>query len=731
MRRIPKVRQHDDSDCGVACLSSIARFYGQRIPLARLRQYALTDKQGSSLLGLSTAAQKLGFSTTAVRATPEALARAPMPAIAHLTFPNGRHHFVVLERTTGRHVWLMDPALGERCKARRSEFEAQWSRILLLVAPAPGRATSAEPTRRAQRVWHLIRPHRAALVQSLVGALVVTLLGLAMSVYVQKIVDSVLADGQAGPLTVMSLAMVAITLAQTIIAGLRSALMLQVSQHVDAALILGYYRHLLALPLAFFDRMRTGELTSRVNDAVKIRSFVGDMIVEAAANVLVIATSAALMFAYDWQLAVWTLGLFPLYTGLYVVGSRINRRQQRILMEHAAALEAQIVESLAAAGTIKRFGLEQHATLTTESRFVRLFRGIARSTLTSIWLNACGSLVGRIGTIGLLWLGTTHALAQELSAGQLMSCYALLGLLTGPALSLVGFSRALEEARIAGERLFEIMELEPETQATRVTLAREQVGDVQFEQVTFRYGGRAPALSSVSFACRRGAVTAIVGESGSGKSTIASLIQRLYPVDHGRITIGHHDIAHLDPSSLRRVVAVVPQTIDLFAGTVLENLVLDDPSPDIPRLMGLCTEIGIREAIERMPRGWMTIVGERGATLSGGERQRLALVRALYREPSILIMDEATSALDSASEQRVVDAIHAAACRGMTIVMIAHRLTTIAGADHIIVLANGRLVEEGDHQLLAEVGGAYSRLWERQRPLVPRLVASGWSRKGP
>ncbi|MEP6618120.1 MAG: peptidase domain-containing ABC transporter, partial [bacterium] len=546
MRRVPTVKQHDASDCGVACLASIARHHRQTVSIARLRQHAQTDQTGTSLLGLARAARHIGYSAKAVRATPESLVRAPMPAVAHVKLQSGAQHFIVLERADSAKVRLMDPNGGERKTEPRSTFDARWSGALLLLAPAAVEAEADQGSlRRRDRVWQLVRPHRHALSQALLGALVYTLLGLATSIYVQQIVDSVLADGQQGTLRVMSVAMIAIVLAQTLIGALRSVLMLNVGQHIDSALILGYYNHLLRLPQAFFDRMRVGELTSRVTDAVKIRAFIGDVVVDAGANVLVVVASSAMMFSYDWRLAAFTLSLLPLYAALYATGSRVNRRQQRVLMERSAALESQLVESLSAMGTVKRFGLEEHENLRTEARFVRLFRTVAQSARTGIWLSSAGQLISRLGTIGLLWLGTSRALAQQLSAGELMSCYALLGFLTGPVLSLVSFGRAVQEARVAGDRLFEIMELDVEERTSPIPLCRNDAGSVRVDDVHFRYGARAPALAGVSFTCARGEITALVGESGSGKSTIASLVQRLYSPDQGRIYIGDHDVAHV------------------------------------------------------------------------------------------------------------------------------------------------------------------------------------------
>ena len=724
LRRVPKLRQHDATDCGVACLASIMRFHRRPISIMRLRQLAETDQQGTTLLGLSRAATQLGYSAKAVRGTADQLRHAPMPAIAHVLNSRGERHYVVLERANARRVWLMDPESGDRQSSRRREFDGRWSGALLLLAPSAAHGARRAEVGRGARLRMLMRPHVAALAQALMGALVYTVLTLTMSVYVQQIVDTVIAAGRAGPLRVMTLAMLAITVAQGVIGSLRALLMLHVGQHVDAELILGYYAHLIRLPQRFFERMRVGELTSRITDAVKIRTFVSDVLVEAFADVLVVGASAALMFVYDWRLAAWTLSTLPAYLGLFLIGGRFSRGKQRALVARGAALEAHVVESLTAVGTIKRFGLEERTTQETEARLVRFFRDAASAARVSVWVNTLAGVIGRAGTIGLLWIGASRALEHGLTAGQLMSCYALMAFLTGPALSLVSFGRSIEEARIAGERLFDVMEMESEVRPSPLRLPASHPGDVRFDHVTFRYGSRATTLANVSLRCMEGRVTAIVGPSGSGKSTVAALVQRLYEVDEGRVLIGAHDIRHLDLANLRRRVCVVPQTVDLFAGSVLENVVLDDPRPDVDRVLQLCDDIGLRERIERLPAGFLTEVGERGVSLSGGERQRLAVARALYRQPAVLILDEATSALDAANEQLVLAAAQRAAQTGTTVIVIAHRLALIRGADHIIALSDGRVAEEGRHVDLLARSGAYATLWADQHTSAP-LAAAG------
>src|SRR5258708_25947738 len=345
LRRVPKVRQQDATDCGVACLASIARYHRRPISIMRLRELAQTDRQGTTLLGLSRAAAQLGFSAKAVRGTGDQLPHAPMPAIAHVLNARGERHYVVLERANGKRVWLMDPESGERRSPPRRDFEGRWTGALLLLAPSAAPSARLVQVGRGARVWRLMRPHVAALALAIVGALVYTVLTLSISVYVQQVVDTVLAKGQANVLRVMTLVMLAIAVAQGVIGSLRASLMVHVGQRVDAELILGYYRHLIRLPQRFFDGMRVGELTSRITDAVKIRTFVSDVIVEAFANVLVVGASTVLMFLYDWRLAAWTLSILPAYLGSFLLGGRVRSAPRRAPRGGGAGLRTAAAES--------------------------------------------------------------------------------------------------------------------------------------------------------------------------------------------------------------------------------------------------------------------------------------------------------------------------------------------------------------------------------------------------
>ena len=716
MRNVTKVKQRDITDCGAACLASVAAHHKLLLPVARIRQYATTDQRGTNMLGMVKAATKLGFQAKGVKGTVESLPKIPLPAIAHIVVKEQLHHYVVIYRVKRQHITYMDPADGRLHRVQLAEFQQQWTGVLLLLLPD----TSFQPGDHQKsvlgRFWQLVRPHGSVMTQALVGAAIYTVLGLATSIYVQKIVDHVLVDGNRNLLNLLSVGMLVLLGFQVFIGTMKSLLALQTGQQIDARLILGYYNHLLRLPQAFFDTMRVGEIISRVNDAVKIRAFVNDVALNLLVNVFIVVFSFGLMFTYYWKLAVLMLGILPLYGAIYWVQNRLNRRYQRQLMEQSAELEAQLVESVTAMGTIKRFGMEAFASERTETRFIALLRTIARSGKQSILGGSASELVSQVFRIGLLWVGSYYVLDNELTPGELLSFYAIIGYFTGPATSLIGANKTVQDALIAADRLFEIIDLEREAHENKTELTPALAGDIELRDVTFAYNTRGTVLHKLSLHLRRGTITGIVGESGSGKTTLLSLLQGLYPLTKGSISIGGLDVRHLEPESLRRVVSVVPQQIDLFTGTLVENIAVGDAEPDMRRVIGICHQLGILDFVEKLPNGFATQLGERGAGLSGGQKQRLAIARALYRDPEILILDEATSALDTASEQYVQRTLQQLRAAGKTIILIAHRLSTVMQADKIVVLAAGRLVEEGTHEELLQATGAYHLLWQQLLP---------------
>lgn len=463
--------------------------------------------------------------------------------------------------------------------------------------------------------------------------------------------------------------------------------------------------------------MRTGEIISRINDAVKIRAFINNTIIDLIVNVLIVLFAFALMFIYYWKLALIMLLVIPLYFTVYIITNYLNKRTQRKVMEHAADLESQLVESVNSAFTIKSFGLESVANLKTETRFVKLLQSVYTSGINGIFSSNASFFISRIFTVVLLWVGSVYVIEQQITPGELLSFYALIGYFTGPVNGLIGANRTIQDALIASDRLFELMDLEQEDKDDQIKLDKELLGDIHFEHVHFRYGSRVTVFEDLSLKFPKGKVSAIVGESGSGKSSLMAILQKLYPVESGNIMIGDYNLKYIESNSLRALIGVVPQKIDLFAGNVIENIAVGEFAPDMERLMKICLQLDMMKFIEKLPNGYNTYLGENGASLSGGQKQRIAIARALYKEPEILILDEATSSLDSASEKYVQRAISMLSQKGKTVIVIAHRLSTIKDADRIFVLHEGKLVEEGDHKELLENQNQYSFLWRQQHQI--------------
>ena len=656
----------------------------------------------------------LGFNAKGVKGDLEAITQIPLPTIAHIIVNGTMHHYVVIYKVYKGKISVMDPGPGKMVTYTLEEFSKIWTGVLILLEPNEYFEQRNDKTSIYSRFWNLIQPHKSILIQALLGALIYTILGLSTSIYIEKITDYVLIDGNTRLLNILSVGMIIILIFQIYIGSMKSVLMLQTGQKIDKHLILGYYKHLLDLPQRFFDTMKIGEITSRISDAVKIRTFINDASIQIFVNIFTIIFSFALMFTYYWKLALIIAIVIPLYFLIYWITNKLNKKVERQLMEDSADLESHLVESLNSVRTIKQFGLEIFENNKTDNHFSKLLKTIYKSVLNSLFSGSSSEFLSRIFTIILLWVGSKYVIDQTITPGELLSFYALIGYFTSPVMELIGLNKTIQNAVIAADRLFEIMDLEREEATDKFELTRENIGNIEFKNVEFSYGSRVDVFKDFSCFIPKGKTTAIVGESGSGKTTIASLLQNLYPLKNGKITIGDYDLNYISNYSLRNLVSTVPQQIDLFSGNVIENIALGEDFPDVQRILDVSKGIGILEFIENLPNGFQTHLGENGAMLSGGQKQRIAIARALYKDPEILILDEATSALDTESEQIIQKTLIDFKNKGRTMIIIAHRLSTIAFADNILVLEKGNLIEQGTHEDLIKAEGKYSSLWKKQ-----------------
>ncbi len=708
-----RVRQLDSSDCGAACLNSVARYYRLKLPVFKIRELAGTSTIGTSAFGLVKAAEKLNFRAKGIQITPDKIGETPLPAIAHLKLKNGNGHFVVVYKVSKNRLKIMDPAGGYFQWISMDDFRSQWTGIMVLLVPDVSFIPGSHQASQWQRFYGLLKPHGRVMGQAALGALFFTLLGLSTSIYVQKLTDNVMLNRNGNLLNILSVAMLLILFIQIGVGLFKSFFILHTGQKIDAGLILGYYRHLMTLPQKFFDSIRVGEIISRVNDAFKIRVFLNEVLTGWMVDFFITIFAFLLMMAFSWKLALIAYAVIPLYMVVFFIANYLNKRLERRKMEANADFESHLFESLSSMRTINQLDLGRIMEGRMEMGFLSLIDQVYRSARNGLYSWHATILLSRLATIVVLWAGTAMVLKQQLTPGELMSFFALLAFLTTPITNLIHTNTVVQNALIAADRLFEITDIEGRNDADKIEIDHLP-GNICFKQATFSYTPEQEVLTNLNLTINKGEITALLGESGSGKSTIGYLVQGLYHCEKGLVTIGAHDVRHLSRSSLAKVVGVVPQHLELFKGTVLDNVTLGAEQIDHDKVMSILGSLGLQSFIQQLPEGIYTDVGENALRLSGGQRQKLAIARMLYRDPEVFIFDESSSFLDTRSEAQMKEVLNALRQRGKTILQIAHRLTSVTLADKICVIHEKRLWEEGSHQALMNKKGLYHQMWEGQ-----------------
>lgn len=637
------------------------------------------------------ASKKLGFESTAVKADIHALSAITLPAIIQLMVRETMSHFVVLMSRDNEKVTIMDPAEGRYKIISFDEFQRLWTGVTVILYPGPDFRKNKRSSPR-KKITELAMHHKQALLIAALCAIVYSLLGLTGSIYLKEVVDKVLEQGDLLLLNVLSVIMIGMLLLQCATGLIKSFVVLGTSQSIDRRLMMGYYHHLLHLPQSFFDSMRVGEMVSRINDAIRINVFINEVAVNVVVDVLILFFSLVVMFVYYWKLALLLLILIPLYLLLFYLNDSINRTWQRRLMESGSDLDARLVQSLNAATTIKRLGIEEFIFQRIKLKFDKLLHETKRYSSLQIVHHLSVDFITRLFTILMIWIGTYYVFGNHLSKGELLSFYALTAYFTAPVMNLFAAGRQVRDAGIAAERLFEITDLEKEQKTSEPNIDYAP-GDIEFKDVSFRYGHGKMILEELRLFIQKGSCVGIIGQSGCGKTTLAALLLKLYDPVKGMIMINGVDVAEMNTESLRKMIACVPQQTDLFEGTVWENIVLNDSFPNEERLKDIGERLGLTELIHSLPDGWNTQLNEHGGGLSGGQQQQISVARAIYRNPPILVMDEPTSSVDETTENKIMQTIEWYKCKGNTVIIITHNVSTLKICDNIVSLKNGRIYE--------------------------------------
>lgn len=715
MRRTYRtVKQEDQTDCGAAALASVALFHGMKVGVQQMRDLAGTDREGTNLLGLVEAAESLGFSARAVKGPFEALADVPLPAIAHVVNDEGLGHFIVVFRISKKHVAIGDPARGTE-RISHDEFREEWTgRLVLLTreqsAVANGAQKAVPPMGRLLR---LLRGHIPVLAQGFLCAILMTALGLSTSYFVQHLIDSVLVRNEQGLLNALGIGMVLILVFRTAFSMLRQYLLAHVSRKLDLAIMSAYARHILCLPMRFYETRRIGEILSRVNDASRIREAISGTTLTAIVDGVIVIMMLAVLFVYDIQLALLASAFTPLLVIAVLAHHPAARKWSREAMEAGAQYSAHLVEDISGVETIKAFGRERERAQAGDTQLVATVQSGFSLEMLGLSMSTTGTVVTGLAGVAVLWFGGHRVMEGALTIGQLMFFYTMLAYLLEPLSRLASLNLSFQEALVAVDRLYQIMDIEVEPRSADGARFTGLQRAIELEGVDFRYGARSKVLNEVELCIPAGKTTAIVGESGSGKSTLLKLLQNFYQPTAGRVLIDGTDLRDLSLHSLRRSIGVVSQEPYIFNGTIRENIAFGMPGATLEDVVRATQLAGLDEFVNQLPDRYATQIGERGANLSGGQRQRLAIARALLPQPEVLMFDEATSHLDTTTEQAIQGHLRQA-LQGKTVVVVAHRLSTIRAADQICVMDNGTIVEQGDHDQLLAQDGRYAQLWQAQ-----------------
>ena len=715
IRRFPFVRQLDAADCGAAALAMVCRHYGRAVSLARIRQLCFTSTDGTSLRALCRAATELGLAARPVKVSARNVAQMPLPAVVHW---EGNHWVVVYDVADG-HVRIADPALGLR-RVRREDFEARWSGYAALFdyTDAFAQAPVEGPT--AAWLWPFVRPFRSVLARALGLAVVAAALQMLLPVFTQVIVDRVLVEQDVGLLNMVVLTMLVALAFMTVATVVQRYLLSFTAVRIDAATLDYLTRTLLALPMSYFTSRRTGDIQRRLAGLRQVREFLVHSAVGGMTALVQLAAALALMAVYSPLLAGVFLITAPLYLGLMRFSAKRLRPIFDDLEEGFGRYASHQIDTIEGIETVKALGAEVAFRDLMLQQFHRIARRQFRADFTVMTYEGAVGMVTFLTSALFLWFGARQVLDGHLTIGALVAFNALVALANAPITTLLNLWDNFQVAAVLLGRLDDVFQHEPEQGRARDRLqpVRTLEGRISLRNVGFRYGGpESPAiLEGISLDVAAGRTVAIVGRSGSGKTTLVKCLAGLLEPTDGAILYDGVDLKTLNYRDLRRQIGFVLQDNHLFDDTIARNIAFGEDEPDMDRVMWAARVANAHEFIERLPLGYDTRIGESGLAISGGQRQRIAIARAVYLQPPVLILDEATSSLDTESERAVKENIDRL-LEGRTSFVIAHRLSTVRDADLLIVLENGRLVEQGSHDDLMKRQGLYFYLVSQQLAL--------------
>ena len=696
--RFPAVRQQSVMDCGAACLATVCRYYGKHVSLNRMRGLARVGKSGASMLNLLRAAETLGFETLPMLGTYEHLTDSHLPAIVNW---NG-YHWIVVYKVTDKQVMVADPGQG-LIKMSKEEFIEGWTRYTLYLKPTEGFEEVEESKPVLQQFKPYIQPFYRLLLEIGLASLAMQIFSLMLPMFTKFIIDDVIIKQNPRWLLMSLIGISVVVLLHLAISYARQHLLLHVTMKVNLRLVNDFYKHVLSLPLLFFEQRKVGDITSRFEENTKISDFFTGTGLQVFIDTFTAVLYLGLMTYYNLKLTIVAIFFLALHIIIVYVITPHLQHGYRDVFQKGAESQSNLIESLSGLSTIKILGLEHFVRWTWENLLIRYTNAYFKTIKYGMISGLASGIVNNLGNVAVLFYGAVMVMNNQLSVGELVAFQVLVNGVSAPITTLIGVWDTFQETLNAVERLNDVFETEPELTTTpdeeKITLPTLR-GHVRFDNMTFRYEEMGKnVLQNITLEVEPGQRVAFVGRSGSGKSTLVKLLLGFYPPSSGNIYIDGFDLADAWLPSIRKQIGVVPQESYLFYGTIKENISKSKPGASLSDIIEAAKLAGAHDFISGFPNGYDTWVEEGASNLSGGQRQRIAIARALLGEPRMLILDEATAALDNESERLIQHNLDNL-LKDSTIFMIAHRLSTVKNANLIVVLDRGTIIEQGTHEEL-------------------------------